>query len=157
MLNEEASEHDFCMHLFHSSDFARNYFLSTPDDTLNFILYWIIWQNCQHIGHLNSIQGSLTEHRSQNLVNTHSGQSQVMRGIKLPSLSNSCCSVSLISKTSGLGCLDFPKGIFFIVAMDYVQSTVELHLAENMIGRLFNLLQIILAHMPRCWIIFKAS
>lgn len=75
MLNEEASEHSFCMHLFHSSDFARNYSLDRPDDTLNFILYQIIWQNYQNIGHLNSIQGSPTEHRSQNLVNTHCGQS----------------------------------------------------------------------------------
>lgn len=77
-------------------------------------------------------QSSPTNLRSQNSVDPYCGQSQVMRDMEPSSLSRNRLLWFLGS--SELGCLNCSEGILCIFAMDFIQSTVELHLAENMVG-----------------------
>lgn len=55
------------------------------------------------------------------------------RGIKPSSLSSTFSFVALISQISGWAAWIAQEEFF---AMDYMQSIVELHSAENMVGRL---------------------
>lgn len=61
-------------------DFARNCSLRRQDNKFSFIFNLIIWQSYYTIGHRAVFQSSLTDLWSQNSVDPHCGQSQVMRG-----------------------------------------------------------------------------
>lgn len=66
-------------------DFARNCSLRRQDNKFSFIFNLIIWQSYYIIGHWTVFQSSLTYLWSQNSVDCHCGQSQVMRGIETTS------------------------------------------------------------------------